>query len=69
MCGSIALFFVEKFDEDRAFGGTVRLVVRHGKCNTLRRKSSVSETVGGTKAPHLANAPHLKNSRCQMKDV
>ena len=29
MCGSIALYFIKKFSKDRAFGGTVRLVVGH----------------------------------------
>ena len=30
MCSSIASFFIKKFNKDRAFGGPVRLVVRHG---------------------------------------
>ena len=29
MCGSTASYFIKKFSEDRAFGGTVRLVVGH----------------------------------------
>ena len=29
MCGSTVSYFIEKFGEDHAFGGTVRLVVGH----------------------------------------
>ena len=36
MCGSTASYFIKKFGEDRAFSGTVRLVVGHSILITFR---------------------------------